>query len=165
MPLYPGIASTTVAGSVILDGTASDIAATGVTAAAGSVGKAADAGHVHTGLSLVAATAAAGYSLVNGTGNIITWTAPNDGLLHRFGIFAALHVTVNETGGQITVAYTLPDGTATTHTLFAAGATAGDQPPAIPLMITAQANTAVTVKQATALTGGTSVMWAEIWAS
>jgi hypothetical protein len=46
VPLYPGIASTTVAGSVILDGTAADIGADGVQAA-GATGKAADAGHVH----------------------------------------------------------------------------------------------------------------------
>lgn len=118
-----------------------------------------------TALFVQAATAVGGYALVNGTGNIITWTTPNDGLLHRFAIFAALHVASTETGGQITVSYTLPDATATTHTLFGAGNATGDQAPALPFLLTVQANTAVTVKQATALTGGTAVMWAEIWGS
>ena len=40
-------ATTSAQGAVILDGTASDITATGTAAAAGAVGKAADAGHTH----------------------------------------------------------------------------------------------------------------------
>ena len=113
-----------------------------------------------------ATTGTTGYTLVNGTGNIITWTTPNDGALHRFLIVAGMHVTSTETGGQITASYTLPDGTAATHTMFAAGLTTGDQLlSGVQFMLTVEANTAVTVKQATALTGGAAIMWAEIWGS
>ena len=49
MPLYPPVpaATTSVAGAVLLDGTASDIQATPGTAAAGASGLSADAKHVH----------------------------------------------------------------------------------------------------------------------
>ncbi len=117
------------------------------------------------GLVQQATTGTTGYTLVNGTGTIISWTTPNDGALHRFMIFGGEHITVNETGGQITVGYTLPDGTSVTHTLFAAGATLGDLPPAFNAAITVQANTAVTVRQNSALTGGAAILWAEIWGS
>jgi hypothetical protein len=120
---------------------------------------------VIAGLPLVqqASTGTTGYTLVNGTGTIISWTAPSDAGLHRFAIFAAMHVTSTETGGQITVSYTLPDATSTAHTLFAAGAGSGDQLPALPFLATVEAGTTVSVKQATALTGGAATMWAEIW--
>lgn len=53
----PG-ATTSVQGAVIIDGTAGDIQALAASAAAGSVGKAADAGHVHpnTGLTVIDST-------------------------------------------------------------------------------------------------------------
>ena len=117
------------------------------------------------GICLQAGTGTAGYNLVNGTGTIATWTTPNDGALHRFAIFGSLHVTSTETGGQVTVAYTLPDGTSTSHTLFGAGTTAGDILPSLVFLTPVQANTTVAVKQNSALTGGTAVTWAEIWGS
>ena len=157
----PG-ATTSAQGAVKLDGTASDIQPVGTAAVAGSTGKAADAGHVHTGLSMAAATATAGYALVNGTGNIISWTTPNDGNLHPFDVFSVMDCTSTETGGGIVVTFTLPDSTAATLTLYAAGKSAGVVAPNFVQAI-AKANTAVTITQSSALTGGASTMWAEIW--
>lgn len=53
-------ATTSTQGAVVLDGTVGDIAATPGTAAAGSVGKAADAGHVHPQPSMFAPTGLTG---------------------------------------------------------------------------------------------------------
>jgi hypothetical protein len=117
------------------------------------------------GQSKQAATAVAGYTLVNGTGNVITWTTPNDGLQHRVTIMASLDVTVAETGGQISATYTTPDAGAGNHTLFAAGLGTTPALPAAPWTIIVGANTTVTVLQATALTVGAAVLWAEIWGS
>jgi Pectate lyase superfamily protein len=114
-------------------------------------------------LVLQESTGTTGYTLVNGTGTIITWTPPSDGGLHRFTIFAGMHVTSTETGGQITANYTLPDGTATDHTVFAAGLGSGDDTVAQNFSLTVKAGTAVSVEQATALSGGAAIMWAEIW--
>lgn len=109
-----------------------------------------------------------GYALVNGTGNIISWTAPNDGLQHRVLIFAGLHVTSGETGGQISVTYTMPDGTvATTAQIIAGGQGTGTYAtsPTGPCLLMIEGGTAVAVKQNTALSGGAAVLWAEIWGS
>jgi hypothetical protein len=117
-----------------------------------------------TGFSLLASTGTAGYTLINGTGNALTWTAPADGALHRFFVIAVMHVTSAETGGGIVVNLTLPDATSGQFTLFASGKTAGVQAsnfPAAPV----QANAAVSVAQSSALTAGASVLWAEIWGS
>jgi hypothetical protein len=117
-------------------------------------------------LALQATTGAAGYPLVNGTGNIVTWTTPNDGLLHRVLIVAVLHVTSAETGGQCSLLTTLPDGTAVNKTLFSASQAAGEFWPisfSTPQLQPVQANTAVTVTQASALTAGAATVWVELW--
>jgi hypothetical protein len=146
-----------------LDATASDIQPVGTALAAGSVGKAADAGHVHTGLALQAATAVAGYSLINGTGTIISYTTPNDSAMHPVVVFGGVRVTVNETGGAIQTSYTYPDGSGSTDSLNAGGGTVGHTLFTARLAL-AQANTTFQVNQSSALSGGTAVAWAEIWA-
>jgi hypothetical protein len=152
----PGVAKI---GGVAVSGTPSSgqvIVASGAAAAAWGA----------AGLTVQAATAAAGYALVNGTGNIITWTAPNDGLLHRAILISIMHVISGETGGQIQVTYTTPDATNQTSQLFAAGNTTGVFNPATgPSLLVIGAGTTVTIKQNSALTAGSSTLWAEIWGS
>jgi hypothetical protein len=160
------------AGQVIIGGTAAvqlnhsaaNIQPTGIADAAGSTGLAADSGHVHMGLSLVAATSATGYPLANGTATIISWTAPNDGNQHRILIFASMTVTSTETGGLIQYTGMNPDGTSWSHTLFAANSTPGDIVPGIQPRVV-KAGSTESVIQASALTGGTATCWAEIWGS
>ena len=113
---------------------------------------------------LQAATAAAGYTLVNGTGNIITWTTPNDGLLHRVLIISLLSVTVAETGGQCTFTTVAPDGTSLTQFTEPGARGTGAYSDA-PVQVIAGANTTITIRQNTALTAGAAKMWAEIWGS
>lgn len=117
------------------------------------------------GMSLLAATPVAGYTLVNGTGNIISWTAPNDGLLHRVLFLSMLDVTSGpETGGLIQVTVKAPDGTSGTFQVQANGQGAGIHTGSTnPIIV--QAGQAVTVAQNTALTAGAAVLWCEIWGS
>jgi hypothetical protein len=115
------------------------------------------------GLSLAATTGTAGYTLVNGTGNIITWAVPNDGALHTVMIVATMNVTVNETGGQLAVSFTAPDGATFLSSFFAAGLTTGVKTTSF--FATVKAGTTVALTQNTALTAGTSTAWAQIWGS
>lgn len=110
-----------------------------------------------------AATAVAGFSLINGTTTILTWTPPNDGLQHRFIVPATLDVTVAETGGTLQVHLTAPDAGGLFKQLFAGGSGIGVQSNIISGII--QAGVALTVIQSAALTAGTAVLWAEIWGS
>lgn len=159
----PG-ATTSTQGAVILDGTASDIQAVGTAAAAGSVGKAADAGHVHAGLSLVAATGAGGYTLVNGTGTVISWSVPNDGQRHRFMLVYSMDITVNETGGAISVVFTSPGSTAVTYGILPGSQTAGWNFGEAPAFCSfAKPGTTVSISQTSALTAGAAVLTADIW--
>lgn len=114
-------------------------------------------------LGLAATTGQAGYVLVNGTGTIYTWTAPADGGLHRFTLNATQHVTVAETGGVIQVAFTAPDGTASTFNLFAGGSGVGVTSGTGSRQV--QAGSTVTVSQSTALTLGAATIWADLWAA
>jgi hypothetical protein len=147
--------------------TAGTIAALG-TQAAGSSFTLADAAHVHptTGLmTKVADTGNSGYTLVNGTGTILSWTAPNDGALHRAVLVATLEVTSAETGGQIIFQVTsLPGGHTPNFAPFGGSAGAGgyvfsESGFAVP------AGQTVALKQNTALTPGAAVLYAQIWAS
>lgn len=119
------------------------------------------------GLKLVATTGPNGYVLQNGTANILTWTAPNDGQLHRFMVFSTLDVFSAETGGAIGINYTVPGGGAQSHTFYAAGlAPAVPTSPAFPGLAPAiSPGTTVTLTQSSALTAGAATLWAEIWAA
>lgn len=117
-------------------------------------------------LAPVASTGVAGFTKVNGTPNIITWTAPNDGAIHRFLIIASETVTATETGGAVSSTHTAPGGgvQAGVGNIFAGGKAAGTAHQLDGA--TCQAGSTVTVQQTTALTaGGPTVVWAEIWAA
>lgn len=117
---------------------------------------------------LVASTGTTGFTLINGTQNILTWTPPNDGNMHRFYVATSFLVTSNETGGLLQVTYTDPGGNVRTRSLQAAGQAAGyyngtGATPAV--ATTCQGGSQVIVQQASALTAGAAILWAEIWGS
>jgi hypothetical protein len=113
-------------------------------------------------LPLVATTGPAGFTLVNGTPNILSWTTPADGNMHRAIVIAAVHVTSTETGGQLNTTGNAADGTAFNQLLIAGGAATGaiNRTQSSFLL---QANTTLAVTQNTALTAGAAIAWAEIW--
>lgn len=113
------------------------------------------------GLARQATTGAAGYALVNNTGNIITWAVPNDGLLHSLVIYSTVVIASAATGGQLAVSWTKPDGTTFLSNFLSANAAQGTQTPGF--NATVKAGTTVSLTQNTALTGGTASTWAEIW--
>ena len=113
---------------------------------------------------LVATLGAAGFALQNATPNILSWTAPNDGQLHRFLMFATQDVSLAQTGGLVTIQYFAPDGTSGgPHTVFPGGSGAGETQPSSTYAKMIQAGTTVLVKQGSALTVGAATVWAEIW--
>lgn len=114
--------------------------------------------------SQLAATPFAGVPLINGTQNVLTWTAPNDGVMHRVLVMGTQHVTSTETGGTINLGVTLPDGTAASFQLFASGAATGAHNLSFETYLVAP-NTTVTISQATALTAGAAKVWFELWGS
>lgn len=115
-------------------------------------------------LGLLAATPVAGFALQNGTPNILTWTAPADGQMHRVLVHAGLRVTSAETGGAVTLTVIQPDGSTYAPGAFAGGsgtnATSG-----FTAMHPVQAGSTVTLAQSSALTAGAAVVWAELWGS
>jgi len=115
-----------------------------------------------TSLQQLAATPVAGFALQNGTPTILTWAVPNDGLLHRVLVISTMDVTSTETGGGVVVNVTLPDGTTGQPTLYSSGKSAG-MVNANYVACQVKAGSTVTVAQASALTGGASTVWAEIW--
>ena len=131
---------------------------TGLAAASGAAAAAA-----LTAMPIQAETALAGYTLVNGTGTVVSWTAPNDGALHRFLILGTLAVSVATTGGSISEVWTTPNGTAsgTGIALFTATKAVGVFQASVNGH--AQAGTTVTIQQQTAMTAGTAVMWVTIF--
>ena len=113
----------------------------------------------------VATTGPAGVALINGTQNIITWTAPNDGQMHRVALYGCLSVTTAETGGSTQLTYTSPDNRGAGVTVWGSGFGAGVfQPNLIPL-ITVKPGSTVTFQQNAALTAGAATVFAELWAS
>lgn len=113
---------------------------------------------------LVATTGVNGFMLQNATPNILSWTAPNDGNMHRLIVFATLHVTSSETGGKVVLNFTAPDGGTGSNSMTAGGTAAGVFATDVPFCVCAEAGTTATLAQATALTAGAAVVWAEIWA-
>ena len=117
------------------------------------------------GLVLQAATPVGGYVLVNGTGTVISWTAPNDGKQHRVVIPQAMDVISAMTGGNINLSITMPDGTASVFTAFAPASPTGFNFSAYGPSMIVEAGTAVSLIQSSPLTVGSAKLWAEIWGS
>jgi hypothetical protein len=133
----------------------------------GSSTRSARADHAHSTSGLLTATATAGNSgfvLVNGTGTIISWTAPNDGAKHRAQLFFSAAVTSNLTGGQVRLTYTIGAQTSTVN-ILAGGNTTGGYPLLNPANVIIDPNTTITLSQQTAMTVGAATVWAEIWAA
>jgi hypothetical protein len=115
------------------------------------------------GLARQAATPAAGFPLQNGSPFILTWTAPNDGQLHRATVFASLAVGVAETGGQLNIEMNTPGGFV--QLLLLAGTNGpGAYVVTSPDVIVGPGQQ-VTVAQVTPLTAGAAIVYAEIWGS
>lgn len=112
-------------------------------------------------LYIVATTGTTGYTLVNGTGNILTWTAPSDGNLHRVVLFADLDVSSGTTGGAIQLTYTNQAGDSQSVTELS-GTQSGGAHRAFDGMLV-KAGTTVTLAQSSAMTGGAATLTAEIW--
>lgn len=116
-----------------------------------------------SGLALQATTGIAGFAKQNATPNIISWTAPNDGNMHRVLFFASETVTALETGGGVGVIITVPGGgTQAAGTALFAGAKAAGSYHALDGAIVAPGTT-VTINQSAALTAGACTVFAEIW--
>jgi hypothetical protein len=150
----------------VVDSTAGDIQPVGTAAAAGAVGKVADAGHVHKGFAKLATTGTAGFALQNATPNVISWTAPNDGAVHMFVAVSVVHVTSAETGGTIQVIYQSPTSGAGNHfsQLLAGGlGTDVNGQTGTTIFALVQPGTTVTIQQTAALTAGAATLVAELW--
>lgn len=119
---------------------------------------------IGTPLRLVATTGAAGAALANGTPAILTWTAPNDGQLHRIQLISNGYVTAAMTGGAVTLNTVLPNGQAGNPVIYAGG-TANPGPLASSVLRLVEPGSTVTLTQSSALTAGAATVWAELWAS
>lgn len=125
-------------------------------------------------LSLVASTGASGYTLNSTAGDttIFSWTAPNDGNLHRFMLSAAYDVTGtagNINNGTCNMFYNTPGGASA---IFDAVVDTGASAPSSHSVDTTGFNIigpgkTVTLQQSAAMTtaGITVTLWAELWAS
>lgn len=111
----------------------------------------------------VANTAAAGVALINGTQTIVSWTAPNDGALHRVLIVVGLNIATVATGGDISVNVTPNTGVQILSTGSGRGYTGWM--PVNGGNYVVLANATVAVVQSSALTAGSGTVYAEIWAS
>lgn len=115
-------------------------------------------------MALQAATPVAGFALQNGTPTILSWTAPNDGKLHRVVIIASETANAAAAGGTIGIAMVAPDGTAGTPQIFGGTPGAGFHNMSFPVY-NIQAGSTFSIVQTAALTAGVATIWAEIWGS
>ena len=115
------------------------------------------------GFTLKATTGVSGYVLQNATPVVLSWTAPNDGQLHRAMVITSMDVTSAQTGGAIGAEVTLPDGTSGFPGLVQGGQGVGFNYTAFPIIYHVGPGTTVTVSQTTAMTAGAAKLWAEIW--
>lgn len=113
-------------------------------------------------LELLASTGINGFTLQNAAPNILAWTPPNDGLLHRVWIFGELIVSSAQTGGIINMNITDPQGVARVRTIWSGNLAAGFAIPNNGAQCLVQGGQPVTLVQ-TAQTVGASILYAELW--
>jgi hypothetical protein len=126
---------------------------------------------------LVATTGASGFVMAGGTPNILTWTAPNDGNLHRVVLSIVFVVNTSPTAGGGIALFTHFNGASCINaTILSASDSAGlgTGPYAIPARAIFGENLSstllgpgdtITIQQGAALTGGAATVYAEIWGS
>lgn len=114
------------------------------------------------GLIKQASTGPGGFALQNGTPTILSWTAPNDGQVHRYLTFGNTIISSAETGGAIATQYTPPGGASHEGSNDAGGNSAGTVGWQV-LDGVVQAGTTVSLLQISALTVGAAKVVAEIW--
>lgn len=114
-------------------------------------------------MGLLATTGPAGFVLQNGTPTILSWTAPNDGNLHRVFFIGSINVTSAATGGAVTANVTPPGGGSPAVPQILAGGQAAGNHVGLNAAIV-EAGSTVTVQQS-ALTVGAATTWVEIWGS
>ena len=119
---------------------------------------------VSGGLQLLESTGINGFNLQDATPTILSWTSPNDGNLHRVTVFMSLYVSSAETGGQINIQYVVPSGQTNAASVTGGGSGAGAHT-FTNYEIIIGPNTTVSLVQASALTAGAAVLWAEMWGS
>lgn len=103
---------------------------------------------------VLARTPPAGYTLINGTGTILSCNVPNDGQVHPIMVNGVILITVAETGGALTVSFTL-DGGAQLLTIQPGGSGVGQGTAGGSFM--ADPGTTFSVRQNSALTLGAAV--------
>lgn len=113
---------------------------------------------------LAATSGLAGFALINGTQTFAPSAAvPNDGQMHLFYVVVSLQVTSAETGGQVNVQHTDPQGNVHSFQVIAAGQGAGLSVGSSPISRLCAPGTTVSVLQQSALTAGAAVLNYEIW--
>jgi hypothetical protein len=104
-------------------------------------------------------------ALVNGTQDIVTWTAPNDGNLHSVIFTYRENCTANETGGQIYVmVYDSANNVVCGSQVSGGGTFSGQyirstEAPAI------RPGERVALYQYTPVSAGAMTIYAELWAN
>ena len=107
------------------------------------------------GMTLQATTGAAGAVLAGGTGTVIGWPVPDDGVAHRAQVWAMLDAAA---GGTVTVTFTTPAGRPGTVTVLGPGQVSGSY------MLAVKGGTTVSfTHSATAAAAGPPVLYADIW--
>jgi hypothetical protein len=115
-----------------------------------------DSGAVRNFAAIVARTPLAGFPLVNGTPNIITWTSPNDGNLHSVIVSGIAIVASAATGGAVVMRYTT-NGVAQAQAFTAANLAANQSGSVV---FSCDPNTTAHLDQQTALTVGAVTIFA-----
>lgn len=102
-------------------------------------------------------TPAAGFSLINGTPNIIGLTTPNDGQMHSVAVGGGKIVTAAETGGNTVIRWVC-GGQSFVAALINGAQVAGNYT-SNTLVVACDPNTTVVVQQSSALTAGASTVF------
>jgi len=118
-------------------------------------------------MSLLASTGLAGFTYQNATPNIISYTFPSDGKLHRFLLIPYVTVTSTQTGGALAILFRDPTNAAQNFGINGGGNNVGTNGWGNGFtnwdMLFAYPGSTVTLQQSSAQTAGAATIWAELW--
>jgi hypothetical protein len=104
-------------------------------------------------------TGPTGFAKVNGTPTLFTYNVPNDGNIHSIQVYGLVVITSGETGGQVQL---LRNGTGLFN-INQGGSGGPGMTGTSPALLTAQPGDTITIQQTSALTGGASTTYIELW--
>jgi hypothetical protein len=112
---------------------------------------------------LQATTGSSGFTLLDSTPTLLTWSVPNDGQVHRVIVLGELVVTTTQAGGEVQLVFNDPAGNSRTESMWAGGLGVGANKVNGNCAFMVGPDQTITLEQTSDQTSGSAIAYVDLW--